>query len=404
MTEVCDIDRMCADRLGRLREEMAADETDALILLHGPHVTYATGLPPLGVDVSVANHVRSVAIVTPEGPPHLATARRDHAVRAELHRPVWPELDDGVPGLADLMADVIGPLEGKRIGVDETTGAMQRSGVLSVAEQVDASRFVGAARLTKTPDEVACIAEAQVRTQQAMLAAYDTIAPGVRRSEVAGAFLAALRRQGDDANMIDPIFEPMARRIADGPRTTTGDVAFPTGVDDPTFAEGDLIWVDAGVAHLGYASDFGRTWIVGRDPNDDEQRLYEQWRVVMDATFDAIAPGATLGDVGRAAVAANDGVTPWLPHFYLAHGVGVDSAEMPMVGTDLGPDFDDGFVLAPGMILVLEPVIWEDGVGSYRAEEVVVVTEEGWQLLGGGHPYAPFDDRGPSELSRVTVR
>jgi Xaa-Pro aminopeptidase len=64
---------------------------------------------------------------------------------------------------------------------------------------------------------------------------------------------------------------------------------------------------------------------------------------------------------------------------------------MPMVGTDLGEAFDDGFTLAPGMVLVLEPVLWEDGVGGYRAEEIIAVTDDGWELLGGAHPYAPFE-------------
>ncbi len=61
-----------------------------------------------------------------------------------------------------------------------------------------------------------------------------------------------------------------------------------------------------------------------------------------------------------------------------------------MIGTDLGPAFDDGYELRPGMVLVFEPVIWEDGVGSYRAEEICAVTETGWRHLGGGHGYPPY--------------
>ena len=46
-------------------------------------------------------------------------------------------------------------------------------------------------------------------------------------------------------------------------------------------------------------------------------------------------------------------------------------------------------VLAPGTVLVLEPVVWEDGYGGYRAEEVVVVTEDGCELLTD-YPHAPY--------------
>lgn len=55
---------------------------------------------------------------------------------------------------------------------------------------------------------------------------------------------------------------------------------------------------------------------------------------------------------------------PWLPHFYLGHGIGTSAAEMPMIGTDLGQDWDDGFVFPAGMLLVFEPVVWEDGTGA----------------------------------------
>ncbi|MCV7176928.1 M24 family metallopeptidase [Mycolicibacterium sphagni] len=101
--------------------------------------------------------------------------------------------------------------------------------------------------------------------------------------------------------------------------------------------------------------------------------------------------GATAADLGRAAIAANDGKKPWLPHFYLGHGIGVNAAEMPMIGTDLGDEFDENYVLQAGMVLVLEPVIWEDGTGGYRSEEIVVITEEGWIKLTD-YPYSPYGD------------
>ena len=101
--------------------------------------------------------------------------------------------------------------------------------------------------------------------------------------------------------------------------------------------------------------------------------------------------GATSGDLARAAIAANDGRKPWLPHFYLGHGIGTNAAEMPMIGTDLGEEFDDNFVFPAGMVLVLEPVVWEDGTGGYRSEEIVVITEDGYVSLTD-YPYAPYGD------------
>ena len=404
-----DLRRMGAERLARLREQMRVQEVDGAVLLHGPNVCYATGHVPAAVDASHANHQRAVAIVSAaDGPARLHShdPATDATAGSETGAPLWPELDDGAAALESAIAEVLGDVAGLRVAVDAMTGAMVRAGVLDGAELIDASRVVGAAQVIKTADELACIDQAQRWTERAMTGAQEACVPGASRAEVAGAFLAALRdgdlkqglayRNGIAAtvaayqNGIDPIFQPMPVRRDGGPRTSTGHVAFPTGVDNPVFARGDLVWVDAGVGHHGYMSDFGRTWVVGRSPTAAEQSLFDRWMAVVGASLAAVRSGATLGDIGRAARAVEAGETPWLPHFYLAHGVGLESAEMPMIGTDLGPAFDDGYVLAPGMVLVFEPVTWTDGVGGYRAEEVVAVTEDGWRLLGGGHHYEPF--------------
>ena len=398
-----DVTRLRRERHARLQAEMVRQGVDALVLLHAPHVGYATGQPARGVDVTVAAFDRPVAVVVAgQERPHLFGGVPD-GLDVEVHPPVRPELDEGAAQLAAELAAVVGPMTGRRVAVDEQTGAVLRAGVLDGVDVVDAAHVVGGAKLTKTADELACIAEAQRRNERAMVAVQAALRPGATRAELAGTFLAELAAAGgpDDgdgapANMIDPIFQAVPRRVADGPRTTTGGVAFPTGVDHGPFAEGDLVWVDTGVAHLGYASDFGRTWVVGRDPTPDERELFAGWAAVMEATLAAVGPGSTGGDLCRAAgsvgVDAGPGSRgrPWLAHFYLAHGVGIESAEMPLVGTDLGPEFDDALVLSPGMVLVLEPVVWREGVGGYRSEEIVAVTGDGWRHLGGGHGYAPF--------------
>ena len=62
-----------------------------------------------------------------------------------------------------------------------------------------------------------------------------------------------------------------------------------------------------------------------------------------------------------------------------------------MVGSDLGDEFDDGYALAEGMILVLEPIVWRDGIASYRAEEIVAVTADGCRMLTGHPGYLRYE-------------
>ena len=103
----------------------------------------------------------------------------------------------------------------------------------------------------------------------------------------------------------------------------------------------------------------------------------------------ATRAGATAADLTRAARDVSGIDTPWLPHFYLGHGLGIDSAEMPFIGSDLGSAFDDNCVLQAGTVLVFEPIVWEDGAAGYRAEEVLVVTDDGYVSMTD-YPYDPF--------------
>ncbi len=197
---------------------------------------------------------------------------------------------------------------------------------------------------------------------------------------MSGRLLRSLFELGASSNTVDPIWQVMGREPADRPMSITDDLVFPTPTKPRELVEGDLIWVDNGVNYRGYQSDYGNAWIVGREPNAREREHYTAWRGVLDRVLGALHAGATNADLTAAAGEAF-GRRPWLSHFYLAHGTGIESAEMPYVGTDLGAEFDAGFVLASGMVMVFEPITWEDGVGGFRAETIVAVTDDGYEVL-----------------------
>ncbi len=240
--------------------------------------------------------------------------------------------------------------------------------------------MLGAAKLVKTADELECIRRAQAINETAMRDVVPLAEPGVPATELTGRFLRRIIELGASANTVDPVWQVMPRAIADGPYTATGDVVFPTVTTSRPFRSGDVVFVDTGIAYEGYQSDYGHTWVVGWDLDERHREHCGRWLATVDAVLEVMKPGATAHDLTRAAGEVY-GRRPWLPHLYLAHGTGTDSAEMPFVGTDLGEDFDQGIVLAPGMVLVLEPVIWEDGHGGFRAEEILVVTDDGYERL-----------------------
>lgn len=394
-----DLDRMRSETGARLRSAMADRGVDALILLGNNNVVYATGASwPLG-DAGLSYVERPVAVVCADDPsPHLflpfreGTASESGLPADHLHGPVYLEFDEGVENFARVVGELV-PAEAV-VAVDEFTGAMRRAQhqLFRAGRPVDAAQVIGAAKLIKTPDELACIRTACRITDQAMVDVQAALAPGIRQIDLSAGFLRRAFELGAMASMLEPIWQVMPKNKADGVWTTHGDLALPLLTTERELVAGDVLWTDVSITYAGYCSDFGRTWVVGQDPAPRQQAQFDRWREIMTAVLGVTRAGATAAELGRAATTANGGSRPWLPHFYLGHGIGVNAAETPMIGTDLGDEFDENFVFEPGMVLVLEPVVWEDGTGGYRSEEIIVITEEGWIPLTD-YPYHPYGPR-----------
>ena len=392
-----DLVRMRRDCGARLRAAMAEQGVDALIVLGSSHVAYAAGVSwPLG-DSGLAHVDRPVAVVVAADEwPHLFMPFREgaspgaHLPADHLHGPVYLEYDEGVRGFARVLADLVPP--GAVVAVDESTGAMRREQrtLFPGGPPRDAGRVLSAAKVIKTPDELSCIRKALRVTEEAMADIAGLLKAGVRQIDLSAHFVRRAFELGAQANLLEPIWQVMPSRREGGVWTTHGDLALPLLTTERELARGDVLWTDVSISYAGYCSDFGRTWVVGQDPTPAQRGQFQRWRDILSAVLDAVRPGASGAELTRAAIAADGGpLRPWLPHFYLGHGLGTGPAEMPFVGTDLGEEFDEKLILEPGMVLVLEPIAWADGTGGYRGEEVLVITEEGWSALTD-YPYAPY--------------
>jgi len=375
---VCTLDlaRMRRDRVGKLQAAMAEAAIDTLLLCGQNNVSYATGARVPASDHVRASWWRAVAIVQQGDPwPHLFT---------EFPEGSAPELpDDHIHPAVEVEAidgarEVVSMLPGGRLAIDDAPFPLWQA--LGEREVLDAATVLAPAKLTKTPDELECIRQAQAINERAMRTARAAARPGALATDISGAFLRMVSELGATANTVDPVFQVMPRSVATGPYSVTGDPVFPIPTEPRKLAAGDVLWVDSGINLHGYASDFGATWVVGNEPTDFARAQFDDWRGIVDRVLAITKPGATGADLANAAGYRN-GRRPWLSYFYLAHGIGTDPAEMPLIGTDLGTDFDASIVLQPGMVLVLEPVIWDDGEGGHRSEEIVAVTDDGYRWL-----------------------
>jgi Xaa-Pro aminopeptidase len=224
--------------------------------------------------------------------------------------------------------------------------------------------------------------------EAASQAAEQILRPGIRLTDLSGVYLRRLLELGATQNFLDPVFQCMPERIADGPWSTNGDVPFALVTADHVVRHGDVVWTDTVSGYEGYASDVGRTWVVGR-PHPRLRDLYLRWQEITDAVIAAIRPGVTGAELVRVATRANGGRRPWLDHYFLGHTLGLEGGEPQRIGSDAGPAADEALVLEPGMAVVIEPVTWEDGHAGWRCEELVFVTESGCEKVSR-YPNEPF--------------
>jgi Xaa-Pro aminopeptidase len=388
--------RMQRDRHARLRSAMEATGIDALVLLGNSNVTYATGATwPLS-DAGRANAERPVAVVVAgDDVPHLFTPYlADAAAELDLdddhlHGPTYLDAAEGVAAFARQLADLV-PASAT-LAFDDVTGAMHRDRDLLFADWPPraASEVMGAARVVKTPDELAVLRHALSITEQAMAEVQARLVPGARQVDLTATFLHRAFELGAEANVLDPIWQVMPDHRVELPWTVHGDLACPLLSTERELAAGDVLWVDAGIEYGGFHSDFGRTWIVGAQPTARQQAQYRRWREIDDAVVSSVRAGVTAADLTAAATEVCGGERPWMSHFYLGHGLGLDSAEGPYVGTDLGESYDRRLVLEAGTVVVIEPVVWDEGHGGYRSEDVFVVTDDGCATLTD-YPFDPY--------------
>jgi Xaa-Pro aminopeptidase len=159
--------------------------------------------------------------------------------------------------------------------------------------------------------------------------------------------------------------------IAAGP-TAASPHALP---GDRVVEEGELVLVDAGAKLGGYCSDCTRTFAVGK-VSESLREVYDVVFRAQQAGVDAVRAGAAGRDVDAAAraIIADAGYGENFGHG-LGHGIGLLVHEAPV----LRPESQD--VLAAGNAVTVEPGVYLSGVCGVRIEDLVVVTDDGCDVL-----------------------
>jgi Xaa-Pro aminopeptidase len=118
-----------------------------------------------------------------------------------------------------------------------------------------------------------------------------------------------------------------------------------------------------------------RTVHLGKAPVE-ARALYVAVLEAQLAAISAVRPGATAGEVDQAA--RQELRRARLDRFFshsTGHGVGLEIHELPR----LAPRNDA--ILRPGMVVTIEPGVYLPGKCGIRIEDMLLVTERGYEVL-----------------------
>ena len=139
--------------------------------------------------------------------------------------------------------------------------------------------------------------------------------------------------------------------------------------------EGDAVILDVGVNVDHACSDMTRTVFFG-SATDEQKKVYEIVLAANMAAKEAVRPGVKLSDVDRAArsLIEKAGYGSNFLH-RTGHGLGLEVHEPPDVSA-VSPA-----IAQPGMVFSIEPGIYLPGKFGVRIEDLVMVTEDGCEVL-----------------------
>ena len=289
------------------------------------------------------------------------------SIGAALMRSTWVQdirtwsapnpIDDGVTLLADTLKEVGGPVgvpSGYETHVRMPLADFCRVQDLSGQSFVGDGGIVAALRAIKSDAEIAKIADICAIAGRAFDRMYEIAGEGVPLSRVFRDFQRLLLEEGAD-------FVPYMSGGAD--QDGYGDVISPAA--DTPLRKGDVMMLDTGAVRDGYFCDFDRNFAIGT-ASEAARRAHTRLIDATQTAFDLARPGIRACDLWKAMadiVGAGEGTGR------LGHALGMQLTE------GLSLTAMDETVLAPGMVLTLEPVTQVTDGKIMVHEENIVITD-----------------------------
>ena len=348
-------------RLNALKELMLRQGIDDLLVIQPANRFYLSGFE---LHDGQCNESSGCLLIRTQGPDWLLTDAR-FTVEARRH---WPEEQVHIYGAprVERLASFL-----KSLGIVELwieTHAMCAEMFLELGQSLDlhaAPRLVEELRTVKDSDELAALRASCALNHRVYEALEPAIVPGMTEKDVAWMLERLFREGGAESLSFAPI-------VGFGPN---GALPHATPGSSPLESETPVL-VDMGGRLNGYCSDQTRTWWIGERPTDAFRRTLDLVQEAQRLAIAKVGPGVSTDELHATARNHFDrhGVAGYFTHS-LGHGIGLETHEAPGVGP-VRPT-----ILRPGMVITVEPGLYYPEWGGVRWEHMVVVTEDGHEVL-----------------------
>lgn len=352
-----------AGRLRRLQHAISEQPFDALLVTHLPNVRYLCGFTGSAAALVVSG---SKTVFFTDGRYTAQAHEEVQGCRVVVNRK--PAVASAASWLSGNRRKIVtrGPcragVEGEHLSMAEAKRVKRILGPGFILKPV--RPLVEQARMVKDADEIKNLRQAVALGSKLFDTVRKAIRPGTREDRVAAELEYAARKAGAEAMSFESIIASGKRSALPHGRASNADIP----------VQGFVV-CDFGVILAGYCSDMTRTVHVGR-ASGEARSLYAAVREAQQAAVDAVRPGASVGDIDRAArkLLQKKGFGRYFSHS-TGHGVGLEIHELPRVAAGQTD------ALQPGMVITIEPGAYIPGKWGVRIEDMVVVTEAGCEVL-----------------------
>lgn len=341
------------ERIDCIRKQLEAKKADVFLVTNPVNRRYLTGFTGSAGLVWISTDKQAI----------LTDFRYIEQVKTEC--PDWElvKIEDPINTLKALISEQnINKIAYEKDHV--TVGQLQQWEEKLSVEFIPIAGWVQELRMIKDKEEIEYIRKAAKIGDEAFADLLPNIRPGTTERDLALELEFLMRKAGADGMSFEPI-------VAAGPQSALPHAR----PGERILSVGDFVVFDFGCIVKGYCSDMTRTVVIG-EPEEKHLIIYDLVLKAQMESLSAVAPGRTGAEIDAIAreIINDAGYGEYFGHG-LGHSVGLEIHENPRLSKN------DNTILRPGMVVTVEPGVYLPDFGGVRIEDLVVVTEEGYEVL-----------------------